>query len=91
MWIDGRQAIIVGREGEGDETVEVVTREPAETDEAFEARAVGEVADEERITVSGRADARTAFERAYVAVTHRPDRLVDVEPSRPARRPRRTA
>jgi len=31
--------------------------------------------------VSGPADVRTRFDRAYVAVTHRPDRLVDIEPS----------
>jgi hypothetical protein len=47
--------------------------------------------DEERVVVSGPADVRTQFDRAYVAVTHRPDRLVDVEPSAPGpRKARRT-
>jgi hypothetical protein len=32
------------------------------------------------VTVAGPAFARTSFERALVAVTHRPDRIVDVEP-----------
>jgi hypothetical protein len=43
---------------------------------------VHEVVDEDRLIVSGPTNARTDFERAYVAMTHRPDRLVDVEPTR---------
>ncbi len=88
--IDRRRAIIVDRDSEGIETVEVLERRPTETAAGFEARTVDEVIDETRVVVSGPADARTEFDRAYVALTHRPDRLVDVEPSRgPEARPRR--
>ena len=80
VWIDHDQAFIVGQAPDGGETVELVDRAPGETEADFEARTVGEVVDEEQVVVSGPAYARTDFERAYVAVTHRPDRLVDLEP-----------
>ena len=80
VWIDHDQAFIVGQGTNGRETVELVDRAPGESEADFEARTVGEVVDEEQVVVSGPAYARTDFERAYVAVTHRPDRLVDVEP-----------
>ncbi len=80
VWIDHDQAFIVGQGPDGRETVVLVDRAQGETEAEFEARTVGEVVDDERVVVSGPAHARTDFERAYVAVTHRPDRLVDVEP-----------
>lgn len=80
VWIDHDQAFIVGQGADGRETVELVDRAPGESEADFENRTVGEVVDDEQVVVSGPAYARTAFERAYVAVTHRPDRLVDVEP-----------
>jgi hypothetical protein len=79
VWIDHTQAFIVGQGSDGRESVELVDRAPGETEADFEARTVGEVIDDEQVVVSGPAYARTGFERAYVAVTHRPDRLVDVE------------
>ena len=80
VWIDHDQAFIVGQRPDGRESVELVDRAPGETEADFEARTVGEVVDDEQVVVSGPAYARTDFERAYVAVTHRPDRLVDLEP-----------
>jgi hypothetical protein len=80
VWIDHNQAFIVGQDPDGRETVELVDRAADESEAEFEARTVGEVADDDRVVVSGPAYARTGFERAYVAATHRPDRLVDVEP-----------
>lgn len=80
VWIDHAQAFIVGQGPDGRENVELVDRAPGETEADFEARTVGEVVDDDEVVVSGPAYARTGFERAYVAVTHRPDRLVDVEP-----------
>jgi len=80
VWIDHDQAFIVGQGPDGRETVELVDRAPGESESDFEARTVGEVVDDELVVVSGPAYARTDFERAYVSVTHRPDRLVDVEP-----------
>lgn len=79
VWIDHTQAYIVGQGTDGRETVELVDRAQGETEADFEARTVGEVIDDEQVVVSGPAYARTGFERAYVAVTHRPDRLIDVE------------
>jgi hypothetical protein len=87
VWIDHEQAIVVERDAEGIETIAVLDREPAESEARFEARTAAEVVDEERVMVSGPADVRTQFDRAYVAATHRPDRLVDIEPSVPAARP----
>ena len=80
VWIDHNQAFIVGQGADGRESVELVDRGPEESEADFEARTVGEVVDDEQVVVSGPAHARTGFERAYVAVTHRPDRLVDIEP-----------
>ncbi len=92
VWIEHDLAVIVEHGPDGDETVERLDRTPEETEAAFDVRTVDEVLDEDRIVVSGPAYARTGFERAYVAVTHRPDRLVDVEPHiTPACRIRRTA
>jgi hypothetical protein len=92
VWIDHDQAFIVGQEPDGHERVELVDREPGETEAAFEARTVDEVVDDDRVVVSGPAYARTDFERAYVAMTHRPDRLVDLEPNAsPPRKTRQTA
>lgn len=92
VWIDHDQAVIVEHGPGGRESVERLDRAPAESEAAFEARTVDQVVDEDRVVVSGPAYARTDFERAYVAVTHRPDRLVDVEPKTPpSRTTRRTA
>ena len=80
VWIDHNQAVIIDREPDQAETVEVLTRGTYESEASFERRAVGEISGEDRVVVTGPAYARTEFERAYVALTHRPDRLVDVEP-----------
>jgi hypothetical protein len=76
IWIDHDHAVISGAPHAHD-TVELLEREPDESEARFEARAVHEVEGEPRIVVSGPAFARTGFERAYVAITHRPDRLVE--------------
>jgi hypothetical protein len=92
VWIDHDQALIVEQGSDGPPCVELLDRAPAESEAAFEARTVDEVLAEDRVVVSGPAFARTDFERAYVGVTHRPDRLVDVEPKIPtSRKVRRTA
>lgn len=80
VWIDHKQAVIVGQGTDGHQSVELLDRAPEETEAAFEARTVDEVVDRDRIVVAGPAYVRTSFERAYVGVTHRPDRLLDVEP-----------
>ena len=87
VWIDHEQARIIASTRDGVETVRILDREAAETEAAFEVRATDAVIDADRVVVAGPPDVRTGFERAYVAITHRPDRLVDVEPARrPVRR-----
>ena len=50
-----------------------------ESEADFVARIVGAVGDSERVMVLGPASLRLAVQRAYVAVSHRPDRLVELE------------
>jgi hypothetical protein len=78
--------VIVEQTPDGQESVELLDRASTESPAAFEARAVHEVVDDDQVVVSGPAAARTEFERTYVAVTHRPDRLVDVEAKKPGSR-----
>lgn len=80
IWIDHQQAIIATRHPDGTPLVERLGRGAFEPEAAFEARAVDELVDFGVVTIAGPAFARTSFERALVAVTHRPDRIVDVEP-----------
>ena len=82
VWIDHEQALVVAGARDGSERVEILDRALLETESAFEARTADAVLDADRVLVSGPADIRTDFERTYVAITHRPDRLVDLEPTR---------
>ena len=78
VWIDHEHAVISGATDALD-TVAFLERKPDESEARFEARAVHEVVNEPKIVVSGPASARTGFERAYVAITHRPDRLTETD------------
>jgi hypothetical protein len=90
--IDHAEAVIVSHPADGSESTEILNRRPTESEARFEARTADEVIDEDRIAVSGPEDLRIGFDRAYVALTHRPERLVDVKPSgAPARTDHRTA
>ena len=86
VWIDHDQAVIVEQGPSGRNAVDLLNRGATETEAMFEGRTVEAVIDRDRVVVSGPAHARNEFERAFVAITHRPDRLVDVEPNRPATR-----
>jgi hypothetical protein len=83
VWIDHDQAII--REGGVDDqdVIEHLERSPAESEPAFDLRTIHEIIDRDRVAVSGPAFARIGFERAYVSMTHRPDRLVAAESTTP--------
>lgn len=81
VWIDHDRAVIVEQGADGRERVELLNRLAVESEAVFGARAVDQILDRGRVAVSGPASARTDFERTYVAVTHRPDRLIDVEPT----------
>ena len=89
VWIDHDQAVIVEQAPSGRNAVELLNRDPAETEAMFDVRAVQAVVDRNRVVVSGPGYARTDFERTYVVMTRRPDRLVDVEPRAAAGRLRR--
>jgi hypothetical protein len=89
VWIDRDRAVIVEQGRYGDASVETLSRLPAESEGRFEARTIEEIGDHDRVVVAGSADARTSFERAFVTVTHRPDRLVDLESRVPPPRDKR--
>ena len=85
VWIDDRQAIITTVSRDGRPLVEQLGRGPLEAEATFDARTVDAVLDRDPVAVAGPAFARVAFERAFVAVTHRPERLLDIEPETDAR------
>ena len=87
LWIDDHRAVIVEQRRGGRDVVEILDRRTNETASGFDIRAIDRVIDQDRLMVAGPVEARTEFERAYVAVTHRPDRLCDVEPMPWTRRP----
>lgn len=80
VWIDDRQAIITTTADDGRPMVEQLGRGPFEAEAAFDTRTVDAVLDRDPVAVAGPPFARVAFERAFVAVTHQPERLVDIEP-----------
>jgi hypothetical protein len=83
VWIDHDIALIVAGRPDGSERVAILDRNLLETERAFETRATDAVLDADRVLVAGPADVRTDFERTYVAITHRPDRLFDLEATAP--------
>jgi hypothetical protein len=85
IWIDREAALIVADARDGTERFEILDRAMSETGDVFEARITDTVLDADRILILGPADMRIDFERTYVAITHRPDRLIDLE-SAPLRR-----
>ena len=80
VWIDDRRAIITTTADDGRPEVEQLGRGPLEAEATFDVRTVDAVLDRDPVAVAGPAFARVAFERAFVAVTHRPERLLDIEP-----------
>ena len=86
VWIDHDRAVIVEQGKDDQDTTEYLERSSAESQPAFELRTIHEIIERDRIVVSGPAVARLGFERAYSAMTHRPDRIVDVEPDTPTSR-----
>ncbi len=80
VWINGRHAVVAvadGGAGIASSTVERMIESEAD----FVARIVGRVGNSERVMVLGPASLRLAVQRAYVAISHRPDRLVELERS----------
>lgn len=85
VWIDRRHALVAKSQA-GRREVREVARE-VDLDAQYLLRVAHETADCERILIMGSDDQRLAFEREYVALYRRPDRLVDsaaeIEPEPP--------
>ena len=81
IWIDERTASIATMAGDGRAATNRIER-GLEPEPSYLARVVRAIGDRERVVVLGPNDMRLALEREYVAIHHRPDRLVDVEPAR---------
>jgi hypothetical protein len=79
VWIDDHQARITTESTDGCAIVERLDRRPSETEGGFDARVVETVAGLDPVAVSGPVFARIAFQRVFVALTHRPDLLVDLD------------
>ena len=86
VWIDHDEAVTFDQRVDDPKPTEYLQRSPGGTEPAFELRTIREIIDRDRVVVSGPAAARHGSERAYTAMTHRPDRLVDVEPKLPTSR-----
>jgi hypothetical protein len=79
-WINGRQAIVARTDRTGRTSTCEIERgvEPEGSYLALVVRAIG---DRDRVVILGPSSMRLALEREYVAIYHRPERLVDVEPA----------
>jgi hypothetical protein len=85
VWLDRRHAF-VARARDGHSIVTEVERD-FDPEAQFLLRVIHEAADCDRVVIMGPDAARIDFEREYVSLYHRPDRLIDVGTSmQPARR-----
>lgn len=83
IWLD-RSHALVARAHAGHASVIEVDRD-LEPESVYLHRIVHEAADCDRLVVMGPDSARIAFEREYVALYRRPDRLIDVGRADPPR------
>jgi hypothetical protein len=81
VWVDGWHAL-VARSDEGHQTLTEVDRE-ADPELEYLLRIARATHDCERLMILGPDPARLAFEREYVALYQRPDRLIDMEAASP--------
>jgi hypothetical protein len=82
-WIDDRHAYVATNAASGDLLFTEIVPRPgvAGHDQTYLARVVDAIGDRERIAILGPDTQRLALEREYVMIFHRPERLIDVEPS----------
>ena len=86
-WIAGGHALVATNTPRGQVTVaELSGRAGSREADPFLASVVDAIGDCERVLIMGPGVARLALEREYVTIFHRPERLVDVEPSGPMNR-----
>ena len=84
VWIDDRHAYVATNAVSGDLLfTEIHPRLGVDDgdDETYLARVVDAIGDRERVAILGPDSLRLALEREYVMIFHRPERLIDVEPS----------
>jgi hypothetical protein len=75
VWVDERHAIVARTDAKGSiSTVEI--RRVGRPETRYLAQVAHELRDRERVMVVGPAVIKLAFEREYVAISHRPDRLM---------------
>ena len=79
VWISGRHAVVAVDSGGTNGITSSTVERMIESEADFVARVLGAVGDSERVMVLGPAGLRLAVQRAYVALSHRPDRLVELE------------
>jgi len=79
VWVDERHAIVARSDNGGIATTEIRRVGQAET--RFLARVVHEIGDREHVMIVGPYPIRLALEREYVAICHRPDRLIAMPPA----------
>jgi hypothetical protein len=77
VWVDGWHAL-VARSDHGRRTITEVDRE-ADPEPQYLLRVARQTDDCDRLMIMGPGDARLAFERGYVALYKRSDRVLDVE------------
>jgi hypothetical protein len=75
IWLDRSHAYVARPRG-GETAVTEVDRD-VDREDQFLLRLAHETADCERVLVTGDDASRVAFEREYVAIYRRPDRLID--------------
>jgi len=74
VWVDERHAIDARADADGIATTEI--RRIGQPEIRYLARVVHELRDREHVMIVGPQPARLGLEREYVAITHRPDRLI---------------
>lgn len=77
IWVDGWHAI-VARSEHGRRVITEVVRD-ADPEPLYLLRVARQADDCDRVMILGPDQTRLAFEREYVALYRRPDRLVDIE------------
>jgi hypothetical protein len=78
VWVDERHALIARADIEGIATTEI--RRVGQPENRYLARVVHEVSDKEHVLIVGPEPIKLALEREYVAISHRPERLIAPPP-----------
>ena len=79
VWVDERHAIVARADVDGIATTEI--RRVNQPEIRYLARIVHEIGEREHVLVIGAQPIRLALEREYVAISHRPDRLIAAPPA----------